>query len=74
MPGFIEIDLSIGANSSAPIQGADEFAIVRSGVQPVKCIAFEIKSFVICNLRFVIEEKALDQISSNDKSKITNGK
>jgi hypothetical protein len=31
-------------------------------------------SFSICNFRFFIEEKALDQISSNEKSKITNGK
>jgi hypothetical protein len=30
--------------------------------------------FSICNFRFVIEERALDPISSNHKSKITNGK
>jgi len=31
-------------------------------------------SFSICNFRFVIEEQLLNPISSNDKSKITNGK
>jgi hypothetical protein len=40
----------------------------------VKAIKKNHFSFSIGSFRFVIEEKALYQTSSNDKSKITNGK